>query len=157
MKRFSTLIKQNKHAVEGIVFSTLGVLLLVYSLYTHYQLKVAWKLSPYLFPVLIAVLFIIASISLFFKGRAEKVDREEMVDTRGLKVVAVFTALVFIYYLLLPLLGFIITNVVMLSLFFVFLKLRTWWKVALLSISLTAVLYVVFQLLLKVRLPIGVF
>lgn len=156
MKRIFTSIKQNKHALEGIVFSTLGVLLLVYSLYTHYQLKVAWKLSPYLFPMLIAVLFIVSSISLFMKGRGERVDNENIVDNRGVKIVAIFTLLVFIYYLLLPLLGFIITNMVMLSLFFLFLKLKPWWKVVVLSSAATILLYVVFQLLLKVRLPMGV-
>ncbi len=90
------------------------------------------------------------------KGRGERVDNENIVDNRGVKIVAIFTLLVFIYYLLLPLLGFIITNMVMLSLFFLFLKLKPWWKVVVLSSAATILLYVVFQLLLKVRLPMGV-
>jgi hypothetical protein len=143
--------------VEGLIFSTLGVFLLVYSLYNHYQIEVAWKLSPYLFPTLIATLFIIAAISLLIQGRGITTAKEEVRDNRGIKVVAIFTLLVILYYVILPFLGFIITNIVMLSLFFIFLKLRTWWKVLLLSISITAVLYIIFQLLLHVRLPLGVF
>jgi len=157
VKQFSSLIKHNKSTAEGLIFSTLGVFLLVYSLYNHYQIEIAWKLSPYLFPVLIAILFIIASLSLIIKGQRELRKSSEEVDNRGLKVVAIFTLLVILYYIVLPILGFIITNMVMLSLFFIFLKLRTWWKVLLLSSSITAVLYVVFQLLLHVRLPLGVF
>jgi hypothetical protein len=157
VKRFFSFFKHNKSAAEGLIFSTLGAFLLVYSLYNHYQIEVAWKLSPYLFPVLIAILFVVASIALFIQGRGELSEKVEEVDYRGIKVVAVFTALVFLYYLLLPLLGFIITNMVMLSVFFIFLRLKTWWKVLLLSSSITAVLYVVFQLLLSVRLPLGVF
>ncbi|NCB01426.1 MAG: tripartite tricarboxylate transporter TctB family protein [Spirochaetia bacterium] len=157
MKRILTSLKNNKHATEGILFTSFGVFLLIYSLFNHYQMKTQWKLSPYLFPVLIAVIFIITSVSLFFKGKSEAPVSRDRIDKKGLKSVVIFTSLVFLYYILLPLVGFIITNIIMLSLFFVVLKLRSWWKVASLSVGITVVLYVVFQTLLHVRLPSGVF
>ncbi len=156
MKRIISSLKGNKHALEGILFSTLGVFLLVYSLYNHYQIEVAWKLSPYLFPVLIALLLIVASIGLFLQGRG-RTKTNDSLERDGLKRIAFFTGLVFLYYIVLPFLGFIITNILVLSLIFIYLKLRSWWRVALLSIGITLILYLVFQTLLHVRLPIGVF
>ncbi len=148
--------RTNRHALESTVFGTLGVMLLVYSLYSHNQVEVAWKLSPYLFPVFIAVLLVIVSVSLFIQGRTHTSDGKQGIQKEELKRVAGFVALVILYYILLPILGFLITDTILLALFVIYLGLRSWWKITAISVGFTVTLYVVFQVLLNVRLPKGI-
>ncbi len=155
MKTLILSLRRNRHGFESVTFGTLGVLLLVYSLYSHYQVEVAWKLSPYLFPVFIAVLLIIVSISMYLQGRKGE-EIENTTDKVLSRRVAGFVGLVVIYYVLLPLLGFLITDTVLLFMFLMYLGVRPWWKGVILSVSLTIIIYVVFQVLLNVRLPQGI-
>ncbi len=157
MAKLFLSIRRNRHGYESVVFGTLGVLLLVYSLYSHSQVDTPWKLSPYLFPVFIAVLLVLVAISLFLQGRAPSEKKREPQDRKLPHRVAGFMGLVLVYYVLLPLLGFLITDTLMLTLFMLYLGVRPWWKSLILSAVLTGIIYVVFQVLLNVRLPQGFF
>jgi len=154
-----SLLRGNAHAGESVVFGTLGVSLFLYSLYSHYQEDVAWKLSPYLFPLFIAFFLILVAVAMLIQGK-KKADHPGAADTgtAGMeKKVFGFTLLVVIYYLLLPVFGFLVTDTLMLMLFLLYLGVRPWWKALLFSGFFTILLYVVFQLLLNVRLPQGAF
>ena len=69
------LLRGNSHAGESLVFGTLGVSLFVYSLYSHYQEEVAWKLSPYLFPIFIAVFLVLVAVAMLIQG-AQKGEKQ---------------------------------------------------------------------------------
>ncbi len=158
MKAIISLFRRNRHAGESVVFGTLGAALLVYSLYSHYQVDVAWKLSPYLFPVFISILFILVSVSMFLQGlKTGEEPRQNEEGKESFRKVAGFIGLVIVYYILLPYLGFLITDTLMLFFFLLYLGVRPWWKGMIFSVSLTIIIYVVFQVLLNVRLPQGMF
>ncbi len=158
MKSLISLLRGNTHAGESLVFGTLGVSLFVYSLYAHYQEEVAWKLSPYLFPIFIAFFLVLVAVAMMIQGKRKGGEQSASGEgSTGLsKRVFGFTSLVVIYYILMPLLGFLVTDTLMLMLFFLFLGVRPWWKALLFSGTLTYLIYAVFQLLLHVRLPQGV-
>ncbi|MBN2859226.1 MAG: tripartite tricarboxylate transporter TctB family protein [Sphaerochaetaceae bacterium] len=158
MKSPISLLRGNVHAGESLVFGTLGVSLFVYSLYSHYQEDVPWKLSPYLFPLFIALSLILVAIAMLIQGKkkGEEIGVSGAASAGMPKKVIGFTALVVIYYILLPFLGFLVTNTLMLMLFFLYLGVRPWWKAFLFSGAFTYLTHVVFQLLLHVRLPQGV-
>lgn len=159
MKSPISLLRGNVHAGESLVFGTLGVSLFVYSLYSHYQEDVAWKLSPYLFPLFIAFFLVLVAIAMLIQGKKKGSEQNESGTGSAVpsKKVFGFTGLVVFYYVLLPVLGFLVTDTLMLMLFFLYLGVRPWWKALLFSGSLTILIYVVFQILLNVRLPQGVF
>ena len=157
MTKLFLSIRRNRHGYESVVFGTLGVLLLVYSLYSHSQVDTPWKLSPYLFPVFIAVLLVLVSTSMFLQGRTSPHKESDPLGRKLSHRVAGFVALVLVYYFLLPILGFLLTDTVMLTLFMLYLGVRPWWKSLILSVALTVIIYVVFQVLLNVRLPQGFF
>jgi len=56
-------------STEGFVFLLGSVLLGVYSLVLHVLSKAKWKMSPYLFPLLLAVFLFLLSLSLLQEGR----------------------------------------------------------------------------------------
>lgn len=67
-------------SVEGFVFLLGSVLLAVYSLVLHELSKAKWKMSPYLFPLLLAVFLFLLSLSLLQEGKKER-EAEEKLDS----------------------------------------------------------------------------
>ncbi len=64
-------------SVEGFAFLLLSVLLAVYSLVLHVGSKAKWKMSPYLFPLVIAAFLFLLSLSLLQEGKKERKAQEE--------------------------------------------------------------------------------
>lgn len=62
---------------EGFVFLLGSVLLAVYSLVLHALSNAKWKMSPYLFPLVIAVFLFLLSLSLLQEGKKERQTRDE--------------------------------------------------------------------------------
>ena len=145
-----------KSAQDGVVVLLLGIALCVYSFYMFYTAKVVteWKMSPYLFPVLISVFAIALSLSLFADGKRELVEAGEAESApANLKKVFVVIGLSIAYYLMLKFITFIPATIIFLVAMFIFFGERRWWLIGLLSVATSGIIYVLFGILLNVRLP----
>ena len=148
---------KNHKFQEGLVILILGAALGVYSLYMFRTaaVKTSWIMSPYLFPLLLSVFTVLVSLSLLLeavhemRAAAENGKKGKM----NLKSVAVVMLLCIAYAALLPHLGFVIASILFLAAFIWFLGERRIWLVAGISIIMPLLLYVIFGVLLSVRLP----
>lgn len=139
---------------ESILFFCISVGMIVYALVSHSMVKVPWKLSPYLFPLLIAVFLLLLSFSLFLEGASQVGKGPEKTEPLpGAKKVVVFLALCFAYYVAMPYVGFLVSDTIFLILLFLLLGERVWWRVLALSVGSTVVIYYLFHVLLHVMLP----
>lgn len=144
----------NNNVQESILFMTGAVILLVYALQNHYSVNVEWKMSPYLFPVLISVFLIFLSISLFCDGlhQIREDKSEKMSKNKWFSALVIVVAAV-LYYVLLPIITFIPATILFLVAMFLFLGERKWWLIAVLSITTAVAIYFIFGTLLHVMLP----
>lgn len=143
----------NGGVLDSAFFFACGLALFIYSLVSHYSLQTEWKLSPYLFPLLISVFIIALSVSLFLESGkvvGMRNGKNEKLDWKGFFA---FLAASFAYWALMPLLGFIASNILYLVILFIISGERKWWKISLLSIITTFVIYLLFDTFLHVMLP----
>ncbi len=143
---------------ESLVVGFCSIGLLTYSLYHHYfdRNTSEWKTSPYLFPTLISVFGFLLAISLLSDALHEvrgARETEPKAKGKNLAGVLVIAGASIAYDLLLPLIHFIPATVLYLLGLFLYLGERKWWKLALLSVLTTGVVYALFGLGLNVRLP----
>lgn len=153
---------RNASFQESVFVGLCSAGLLAYSLYHHHfdRNTSEWKMSPYLFPVLISVFGFLLAVSLLADAlhelRAPEPEAaaagEDGVKKNPIGALVLVGASV-LYYLLLPVLHFIPATVLYLLGLFVYLGERKWWKLALLSVLTTGAVYGLFGLLLHVRLP----
>lgn len=151
----------NKNVQDSTIVLLLGLTLGIFSVYSffHSPVKAEWILSPYLFPILIALFAIVLGFCLFLEGK-HQVDRETAAGVlvpgdkpiqRG-KVMWV-VAMSISYYFLLPTLTFIPATAVFLFTLMSFMGERR-WKVRLsLAVVTPLALYAIFTSGLNVRLP----
>jgi putative tricarboxylic transport membrane protein len=143
---------------DAIFIFACSVALLIYGLYNKFTgIQSEWKLSPYLFPVLLSVFGALLSISLFYDGyraihSGGQVERSSA-DRKNLKRLGVFLLICLIYYVLFVPLGFLVSTALMLAALFFLLGERRIWIIALLSIACSGAIYVIFGVLLNVRFP----
>jgi len=156
-RKKKTLLR-NGSFQESLVVGICSIGLLIYSLYHHYfdRNTSEWKMSPYLFPTLISVFGFLLAISLLADALHELRDtREAETDAKAknLPGVLVLVGASVLYDILLPVIHFIPATVLYLLGLFLYLGERKWWKLALLSVLTTLVVYALFGLGLHVRLP----
>lgn len=142
----------HKEGVKGsFMFFLLGLGIFIYALVNHYSLNTEWKLSPYLFPVLTAIFIMVLAVSLF--RESVLLNKTEDKGHTEWKTIIKYILACLVYYFVMPHLGFLISNIIFLAVLFIFLGERCWWKIALLSIITTVIVYVVFHVFLHVMLP----
>jgi hypothetical protein len=157
---------KNKSIQECLCVFALGAALLCYSLVEHYGgPHVEWKMSPYLFPSLVAVFLMLLGVSLLFDGlgqikAAKRISEAGTDGKRGdtakevkWKTVLVTIALAVVYYLVLPFLTFIPATIVFLVAFIFFLGERRYWLIALIAVISSVLLWAIFGIALGVMLP----
>lgn len=153
---------KNKSVQDSAVTLLCGAALAFYSLYRFYTAKVqtGWIMSPYLFPLLISVFALALAVSLFFEGRFEVRSAREQAEPAaetGPKInlgrAAVLVLICIAYFVLVSYIKFIPSTIL-------FLAGLTWYlgerrKLVLILVPLITpfVLYVIFDVLLNVRLP----
>ena len=160
-------------AQEAVFIAVCSLLLLLYSLYHHHfdRNVTEWKTSPFLFPVLTAVFGILLSAALFSEAlRERKRGAEQAGDgdagTAGrisgpgmfkkhqtVKSVLLFICISVCYDILLPVLHFLPATVMYLAVLFFLLGERKVWKICASSAAGAAAVYLLFGVLLNVRLP----
>lgn len=146
----------NKNIQDAILFFMLSVALLVYALVNHYSSrKLEWKISPYLFPVMISVFICALSFSLFTDGiRQIKSNEKEKGKTDAHWKGVVFTiAASVIYYAIMDIIKFIPATILFLAAMFLYLGERRIWLIALISVLCALSIYIIFGVLLHVMLP----
>ena len=149
---------RNANCQESLFVGLCSVALMAYSLYHHQfdRNTTEWKTSPYLFPVLVSVFGLLLAVSLFADALHDVRAQEQRGVAEGkknLRGALVFIGASVLYYVLMPHIHFIPATVLYLAGLFVYLGERKWWKVALLSVITTGVVYALFGLGLNVRLP----
>ncbi len=77
---------RNQTFVEGYAFLLLSVSLAIYSMVLHVDSQAKWKMSPYLFPLVIAAFLFLLSISLLQEARKDRhSDREQKFSTKEIE------------------------------------------------------------------------
>lgn len=159
MSRFKTAIK-NHSLQDALLFAVFGIALLIHALSKHYaQAMPDWKMSPYLFPLLVSIFLILLSVSLVADGRRElkqsaepKQNEASLQLTYGKKVL--FAVLFSIaYYILMPILTFIPSTILFLTVMFLYLGERRPLVIGLISVLTAVIVYALFALGLNVMLP----
>ena len=132
----------NSKVKESLLFITIAIVILLYSLINHYTTKdLQWGLSPYLFPLLVSVFMISISISLFVEGiKDEKLRKKEEINKVEKKEKVYWKEVIFVifislvYYLAMDIIGFIFSTTLFLVILFVFLGERRKWILVLISL-----------------------
>ncbi|MDD7401604.1 MAG: tripartite tricarboxylate transporter TctB family protein [Eubacteriales bacterium] len=159
MSRFKTAIK-NHSLQDALLFAVFGIALLIHALSKHYaQAMPDWKMSPYLFPLLVSIFLILLSTSLAADGRRElkqsaepKQNEASLQLNYGKKVL--FTVLFsIVYYILMPILTFIPSTILFLTVMFLYLGERRPLVIGLISVLTAVFVYALFALGLNVMLP----
>ena len=150
---------KNKTIQDGAAVLLAGLALGVYSLvsFRRAAVQTAWILSPWLFPMLLAVFAALLGAALLggCRGTAERRDEQRAGKPDGRRARRVFiTALMAAAYCaLLPLIRFLPATALFLAAMMLFLGERRWWVIAAVAVAAPLVLYALFALGLGVRLP----
>ncbi|MGN1190135.1 MAG: tripartite tricarboxylate transporter TctB family protein [Candidatus Ornithospirochaeta sp.] len=139
---------------EGIVLFAVSILGIVMSFISHKDFNVEWKLSPYLFPLIISIFLFILSISILASSLKENEKRKEK-EKGDIKSLLIFGLICVFYLLVLNFLGFVLSSILLLISLMILLGERRWWFIALVSIISTVVIYLLFAKYLSVMLPKG--
>lgn len=146
---------KNKTVREGAFFFACAAALLVYSFCKHYAgIRVEWKLSPYLFPILTGVLLLILSVCLVAQGLKEcgqSGDKERFCFNRKNFLATVGMAAV--YCLSVKYITFLGATPLLLLGMLLVLGERRKSVLILVPILTTGAIYVIFGVLLRVNLP----
>ena len=151
---------KNKTFREGLAVLLAGLALGAYSLvsFRRSAVQTAWILSPWLFPMLLAVFAAALAAALLWGGCRETAERRgaaraDTPDGRGALRVLAVALMVAAYCALLPLMRFLPATALFLAALMLFLGERRWWSIAAVALASPLVLYALFALGLGVRLP----
>ena len=155
---------KNRNYQESAFVGACSAALLVYSLYHHHfdRNVTEWKTSPFLFPTLISVFGLLLVIPLLSEARDDsQAYISEAAKTGGggpspashAKSVLVFIAGAVLYDLLLPAAHFLPATFLFLAGLLWFLGARNILRLILTAACADAAVYVLFGVLLHVRLP----
>ena len=148
-------IRDRKKLGEALAFFVLGTALILYS-HELWTTKNPVFMSPYLFPFLIGLCISLLAVSLFVQalrwGASGREGSKEKIplNWRNVAVVIGFSG---IYCAALPFLHFFPATITFLFGLLLILGEKRVWFAVLLALGTTAVMYVIFGLLLSVLLP----
>jgi hypothetical protein len=146
---------KNRNIQDSIAFFLSGGALIWYSLKKHYGgPSVEWKMSPYLFPILVSVFLMLLSVSLFFDGLYQlRHGEEKKTGPVKFRSVLITIGLSAAYVVLMGWIGFIPATIIFLAVFTFFLGERRLWLIALLALAAALSIYGIFGMALGVMLP----
>ena len=139
---------------EGVFLFVVSVLGISMSFISHKDFNVEWKLSPYLFPLIISFFLLILSISIIMQGLKDESEKKEKgkIDIRSLLI---FGLVCILYLLVFNFLGFVLSTIILLVLLMMLLGERRWWFILLVSVISSLIIYLLFAKYLSVMLPKG--
>ncbi|MGN1163569.1 MAG: tripartite tricarboxylate transporter TctB family protein [Candidatus Ornithospirochaeta sp.] len=137
---------------EGIVLFLLSTYGIVMSLISHRNFSVEWKLSPYLFPLIISLFLFVLSLTLIVKKGEQSTKEKSKSDW---KTLILFSLVSSVYLLVFSFLGFIISTILLLAAVMVILGERRLWFILAVSVVSSVAVYLLFAKYLSVMLPKG--
>ena len=139
---------------EGVFLFVVSVFGISMSFISHKDFNVEWKLSPYLFPLIISFFLLILSISIIMQGLKDESEKKEKgkIDIRSLLI---FGLVCILYLLVFNFLGFVLSTIILLVLLMMLLGERRWWFILLVSVISSLIIYLLFAKYLSVMLPKG--
>jgi len=113
--------------------------------------------GPGMFPIIIASLIILSSLSLFITTLRMGKEADTSVDLKSKNVMNVYVTMVglVLYFILLPLVGFVTTSIVILILYIKWFSKRPWWKTVLISVIFVVAIFFLFGSVLNVPMRFG--
>lgn len=139
---------------EGVFLFVVSVFGISMSFISHKDFNVEWKLSPYLFPLIISFFLLILSISIIMQGLKDESEKKEK-SKIDIKSLLIFGLICILYLLVFNFLGFVLSTIILLVLLMMFLGERRWWFILLVSVISSLVIYLLFAKYLSVMLPKG--
>ena len=139
---------------EGVFLFVVSVLGISMSFISHKDFNVEWKLSPYLFPLIISFFLLILSISIIMQGLKDESEKKEK-SKIDIKSLLIFGLVCILYLLVFNFLGFVLSTIILLVLLMMLLGERRWWFILLVSVISSLVIYLLFAKYLSVMLPKG--
>lgn len=146
----------NKNIQDALLFFALAVSLTAHSLVSHYNSpKIDWKMSPYLFPVLIAIFISAFSFTLFIEGIQQVNSKEKCKGKAPVKLKSVICtiAISILYYVIISLVTFVPATMLFLATMLLYLGEQRIWLITLISVFSSLAIYIIFGVLLHVMLP----
>lgn len=146
--------------IAAIIFLTLGFGIIYYSL-EHLELGTMKLPGSGFFPAISGACFVIFSLAWLFSARSGGACTKESTTLlwekgdwiRPLMVVAITAG----YAAVIDFLGFILTTFLFIVIWQFLIVREKWIKIVIISLIGTASMYVMFQLLLKIPLPVSIF
>jgi putative tricarboxylic transport membrane protein len=113
--------------------------------------------GPGMFPIIIASLIILSALTLFIFTLRMPKEMDSAIDLKSKNVLNVYITMggLVLYFVLLPLVGFVVTTSIMLILFIKWFSKRAWWKTILISVLFTVAIYLLFGSVLNVPMNFG--
>ena len=139
---------------EGVFLFVVSVLGISMSFISHKDFDVEWKLSPYLFPLIISFYLLILSIAIITQGLKDESEKKEK-SKIDIKSLLIFGLVCILYLLVFNFLGFVISTIILLVLLMMLLGERRWWFILLVSVISSLIIYLLFAKYLSVMLPKG--
>ena len=139
---------------EGVFLFVVSVFGISMSFISHKDFNVEWKLSPYLFPLIISFFLFILSISIIMQGLKDESEKKEKgkVDIKSLLI---FGLICILYLHVFNFLGFVLSTIILLVLLMMLLGERRWWFILLVSVISSLIIYLLFAKYLSIMLPKG--
>ena len=139
---------------EGVFLFVVSVFGISMSFISHKDFNVEWKLSPYLFPLIISFFLLILSISIIMQGLKDESEKKEK-SKIDIKSLLIFGLICILYLLVFNFLGFVLSTIILLVLLMMLLGERRWWFILLVSVISSVLIYLLFAKYLSVMLPKG--
>ena len=139
---------------EGVFLFVVSVFGISMSFISHKDFNVEWKLSPYLFPLIISFFLLILSISIIMQGLKDESEKKEK-SKIDIKSLLIFGIVCILYLLVFNFLGFVLSTIILLVLLMMLLGERRWWFILLVSVISSLIIYLLFAKYLSVMLPKG--
>ena len=139
---------------EGVFLFVVSVFGISMSFISHKDFNVEWKLSPYLFPLIISFFLLILSISIIMQGLKDESEKKEK-SKIDIKSLLIFGLICILYLLVFNFLGFVLSTIILLVLLMMLLGERRWWFILLVSVISSLIIYLLFAKYLSVMLPKG--
>ena len=139
---------------EGVFLFVVSVFGISMSFISHKDFNVEWKLSPYLFPLIISFFLLILSISIIMQGLKDESEKKEK-SKIDIKSLLIFGLVCILYLLVFNFLGFVLSTIILLVLLMMILGETRWWFILLVSVISSLVIYLLFAKYLSVMLPKG--
>lgn len=142
----------------GLIWFVFSLIIIVES----YRLDVGTLHSPQagFLPFLASITLAILSLTLFILRILKKVEVQRKEETPSLNIKNLPKVLyvglsIFIYAILLNYLGFIIDTILFIGFLLVIIEPQKWYTVVIVAFTTSLISYLLFNVLLRVQLPIG--